>query len=98
MVQRSLGFTLKYLIVLWVIALPASGISISCSYGEGKGFVSSSERFDLDQSTSMQNCIAIGSGGISQAFRRAGLGLTKWLNPYQVVDILCKMRSTARAL
>jgi len=77
MVQRSLGFSLKYLIVLWVIALPASGISISCSYGEGNGFVSSSERFDLDQSTSMQNCIAIGSGGISQSLQASGTGINK---------------------
>ncbi|NMB84662.1 MAG: matrixin family metalloprotease [Methanothrix sp.] len=74
MVQRSLGFTLMCLIALWAIALPAFGISISCSYGEGEGFVSSSERFDLDRSTSMQNGIAIGSGGISQSLQASGTG------------------------
>ncbi len=66
-------FTL-YLIVLLSCVFPAAGISIGCSSGGGGESVSSSDTFDLDDSTSLQESISLDFGSISKYRDASGSG------------------------
>jgi len=63
-----------HLIVLLSCVFPAAGISVSCSSGGGGETVSSSDNFDLDDSTSLQESISLDFGIISKSRDASGSG------------------------
>lgn len=74
MAGRLLSTTLTCFMIVCAFVAPAWSISVSVSSGDGGGAVSSSESFDLDDSTSLQEDIALGSGSISQGRQASGMG------------------------
>ena len=74
MSARLPSFFTLYLIVLLSCVFPAAGISVSCSSGGGGETVSSSDTFDLDDSTSLQESISLDFGSISKSRDASGSG------------------------
>ena len=74
MICKLLSSTLTFIIIVCAFALPAFGISLSCSSGDGGGTASSSEGFNLDASTSLKENLVLGSGSISLDRQAAGTG------------------------
>ena len=74
MSARLPSFFTLYLIVLLSCVFPAAGISVSCSSGGGGETVSSSDTFDLDDSTSLQESISLDFGSISKYRDASGSG------------------------
>ena len=71
MAGRLLGLTLTWLMTLFTIAVPVSGIQVSCSTGDN---VSSTENFDLDASTSLHEQLDLNRGSIYQDRQASGAG------------------------
>ena len=74
MICKLLSSTLMCIIIVCAFALPAFGISLSCSSGDGGGTASSSEGFNLDASTSLKENLVLGSGSISMDRQADGTG------------------------
>ena len=78
MVGGLLGLNLTWLMALlmtvFALAMPVSGIQVSCSTGDNGVFVSSTEIFDLDSSTSLQEQLDLNRGGIYQDRQASGAG------------------------
>ncbi len=70
MVGRLLGLTLTWLMTVFTIVAPVSGIQVSCSTGD----VSSTESFDLDDSTSLHEQLDLNRGSIYQDRQASGAG------------------------
>jgi len=71
---RFLLFVSLFLLALLNYVSPVFGISVSCSSGGGGGSVSSSETFDIDDSTSLQESISLDFGSISKSRQASGSG------------------------
>ncbi|MCX6668923.1 MAG: hypothetical protein NTV25_03830, partial [Methanothrix sp.] len=65
---------LKCLIILCSFASPASAISVSVSSGDGSGSVASSEIFNLDDTTSLQEGITLDGVSMYQNRQASGAG------------------------
>jgi hypothetical protein len=74
MMSKLLRLTLACFIVVCTFAVPALAISVSCSSGAGGQAASSSESFNLDDSTSLRESIILGSGSISLDRQAEGTG------------------------
>ena len=74
MTSRLLRLTLACFIVACTFAVPAFAISVSCSSGAGGQAASSSESFNLDDSTSLRESLILGSGSISLDRQAEGTG------------------------
>ncbi len=74
MIFKLLSSTLTCIVIVCAFASPAFGISLSCSSGDGGGAASSSESFNLDDSTSLKENLVLGSGSISMDRLAAGTG------------------------
>ncbi|TFH47874.1 MAG: hypothetical protein E4G89_07210, partial [Methanothrix sp.] len=70
MAGRLLGLTLTWLMTVFTIAAPVSGIQVSCRTGD----VSSTESFDLDDSTSLYEQLDLNQGSIYQDRQASGAG------------------------
>lgn len=68
------SMTINCFIILCIIAAPALSISISFSSAKGGVSSSSSESFDLDDSTSLQEDITLDFGQISLDRQAEGTG------------------------
>ncbi len=71
MAGRLLGLTLTWLMTVFTIVAPVSGIQVSCSE---LGIVSSTESFDLDASTSLHEQLDLNLGSIYQDRQASGAG------------------------
>lgn len=74
MACRSLCMILAILLVSFAFAAPAWCISVSYSSGGSAGSASSSERLDLDASTSLHEDITLGIGALGQSRQVSGSG------------------------
>ena len=74
MMSRPLRLTLACFIVVCTFAVPAFAISVSCSSGAGGQAASSSESFNLDDSTSLRESLILGSGSITLDRQAEGTG------------------------
>jgi len=74
MTGRLLGLTLTWLMAVFTIAAPVSGIQVSCSVGYSGASVSSTESFYLDDSTSLQEHLDLNPSGIYQDRQASGTG------------------------
>ena len=74
MAGRLLGLTLTWLMAVFALAGPVSGIQVSCSSGYNGAFVSSTESFNLDFSTSLYEQLDLGWSGIRQDRQVSGAG------------------------
>jgi hypothetical protein len=70
MAGRLLGLTLTWLMTVFIIAAPVSGIQVSCSTGD----VSSTESFNLDVSSSLHEQLYLNRGSIYQDRQASGAG------------------------
>jgi hypothetical protein len=74
MAGTLLRMTMNCFIIMCIIAAPALSISVSYSSAKGGVSSSSSERFDLDDSTSLQEDVTLNSGQISLNRQAEGTG------------------------
>ena len=74
MMSRFLILTLTCFIVVCTFAVPALAISVSCSSGAGGQAASSSESFNLDDSTSLRESLVLDSSSISLDRQAEGTG------------------------
>ena len=74
MAGTLLRMTMNCFIIMCIIAAPALSISVSFSSAKGGVSSSSSERFDLDDSTSLQEDVTLNSGQISLNRQAEGTG------------------------
>ena len=74
MVGRLSDFILIFLVMLCSFTSPASAISVSVSSGDGSGSVASSEIFNLDDSTSLQEGITLDGASMYQNRQVIGSG------------------------
>jgi len=78
MAGRLFGLTLTrfmaWFMTVFTIVVPVSGIQVSCSTGGNGAFVSSTESFDLDACSSLQERITLNSGSIYQDRQARGAG------------------------
>ena len=70
MAGRLLGLTLTWLMTVFTIVAPVSGIQVSCSTGD----VSSTESFNLDVSSSLHEQLYLNRGSIYQDRQASGTG------------------------
>jgi len=71
---RITSFAALLLLAIIVSASPVIAISISCSSGGGGEFVSSSETFDLDDKTALQESVSLDAGSIFKSRQAEGSG------------------------
>jgi len=71
---RITSFAALLLLAIIVSASPVLAISISCSSGGGGEFVSSSETFDLDDKTALQESVSLDTGSIFKSRQAEGSG------------------------
>jgi hypothetical protein len=78
MAGRLLGLTLTWfmtlLMTVFALAMPVSGIQVSCSSGSCGASVSSTESIDLDASTSLHEQLHLNLGSIYQGRQASGSG------------------------
>ncbi len=74
MTSRLLRSTLACFIIVCTFAVPAFGISLSCSSGVGGQAATTSESFNLDDSTSLKENLVLGFGSISLDRQAEGTG------------------------
>ena len=74
MAGTLLRMTMNCFIIMCIIAAPALSISVSFSSAKGGVSSSSSESFDLDDSTSLQEDVTLNSGQISLNRQAEGTG------------------------
>ena len=74
MTNKLLSSTLTCIIIVCTSAIPAFGISLRCSSGDGGEAASTSESYNLDDSTSLKENLILGSGSIVIDRQAAGTG------------------------
>ncbi len=74
MVCKLSDLTLMFLLMLCSFASPASAISVSVSSGDSGGSIMSSESFDLDDSTYLQDGITLDGGSMYLSRQAGGAG------------------------
>jgi hypothetical protein len=74
LIKKEISTLLMSILLLGSVSIPALGISVSSSTGDGQGSVGVSGDYSLDDSTSLSEQMTIGSGSIAKDSAVSGSG------------------------